>query len=141
MADSPLAELVRRVKTIAVVGMKDDSDPDAPAYAIPEYLQELGYEITPVNPTIDSSLGKRSLTSLAELETAPDLINVFRRPSALPALADEILALPPDRRPGAVWFQTGIAHAPTAERLRAAGIEVVEDRCLGVYASRYKQRP
>lgn len=140
MSESPLADLVRRVKTIAVVGMKDGSDPEAPAFSVPEYLQELGYDITPVNPNIGSSLGIASVPSFAALESVPDLVSVFRRVDALPALADEILALAPDRRPKAVWFQTGIAHAPTAARLRAAGIEVVEDRCLGVYASRYRKR-
>lgn len=136
MNDAEIPELLRRARSIAVIGMKDESTPHEPAFGIPRKLQSLGYEVTPVNPNIGSSLGVASVPDLASLQDVPDIVNVFRRPEALPGIADEILALPHDRRPGVVWFQTGIAHAPTAARLRAAGILVVEDACLGVHASR-----
>jgi len=135
MTDIP--NLLRSSRTIAVVGMKDESQRSAPAFGIPSILQELGYDVTPVNPNIASSLGKASLPNLAALTAAPDIINVFRRIDAIPALTDEILALPATLRPKAVWFQSGIAHEASAERLRAAGMEVIQDSCLGVLASRY----
>ena len=135
MDDASITDLLRHARTIAVVGMKDDRDPHAAAFAVPRKLRSLGYDVTPVNPTIGASLGKASLPDLASLEEAPDIISVFRRTEVLPALADEILALAPDRRPKAVWFQTGIRHDPTAERLRAAGMQVVQDECIGVSAS------
>ena len=70
-----------------------------------------------------------------------DLVDVFRRSEAIPALAEQILALPEGRRPRVVWLQSGIRHDEAAARLAAAGIDVVQDRCLGVYASRYRPRP
>lgn len=139
-SEEELARLVARVDTIAVVGMKDESDPMAPAFGVPAHLAQLGYDVWPVNPMIESSLGRRSVPDVASLPVVPDMINVFRRREALPGLADEILALPPERRPGAVWFQTGISDDATAARLREAGMVVVQDRCLGVYASRYRSR-
>ncbi len=128
--------MLRAARIIAVVGMKDEHDPHAAAHAIPRRLQQLGYDVHPVNPTIGSALGRQSVPDLASLDVVPDIVNVFRRVDALPAVADDVLALPPDRRPGVVWFQTGLAHADAARRLRAAGIKVVEDRCIGVYAGR-----
>lgn len=136
MDESEIPNLLRRARTIAVIGMKDESEPDAPAFGVPRKLQSLGYEVIPVNPNIGSSLGRASVPDLASLQDVPDIVNVFRRTDALPGIADEILALPADRRPAAVWFQTGIAHAPTSARLRAAGMLVVEDACIGVHASR-----
>lgn len=135
--EDQIPNLLRRARIIAVLGMKDESDPYSSAYTIPRHLQALGYEIVPVNPMIGSSLGRASVPNLASLPDVPDIVNVFRRIDALPEIADEILALDPAKRPQAVWFQSGIAHAPTAERLRAAGILVIEDRCLGVDAARY----
>jgi predicted CoA-binding protein len=58
----------------------------------------------------------------------------------VPSHADEILALPESRRPGTVWMQSGIRHDEAAARLASAGIRVVMDRCLGVYAARYRAR-
>ena len=75
-------------------------------------------------------LGERALASLAALEGGVDLVNVFRAPQHVPAHVDEILALSP--RPLAVWLQLGIAHDAAAARLEAAGIGVVQDRCLMV---------
>lgn len=136
MNESGLAAMLRAARIIAVVGMKDEHDPHAAAHAIPRRLQQLGYDVHPVNPTIESALGRQSVPDLSALDVVPDIVNVFRRVDALPAVADDVLGMAPDRRPGLVWFQTGLAHADAAGRLRDAGIMVVEDRCIGVYAGR-----
>ncbi len=136
MNESEISELLRAARVIAVVGMKGEGDPDAAAHFVPRRLQELGYEVHPVNPTIKSALGRASVAEVADLTVVPDIVNVFRRVDALPGVADAVLALPPDRRPGVVWFQSGLVHAEAAGRLRDAGIKVVEDRCIGVYAGR-----
>jgi predicted CoA-binding protein len=125
------------MRTIAVVGMKGEDQLDAAAYSIPAMLQARGFRVVPVNPTIASSLGEKAYPRLAEVPEPFDLVDVFRRAEAIPALVDEILALPADRRPRVVWLQTGIRHDAATERLLAAGVDVVQSRCLGVYASRY----
>lgn len=137
-SEEELAEIVRSMRTVAVVGMKDGADPDAPAYTIPSKLHDLGIRILPVNPKHETLLGGRVYGSVADLPERPDVLDVFRRPSAVGPLADEVLALPPERRPPVFWMQTGIRNDAAAERLTAAGIRVVMDRCLGVYAGRYR---
>lgn len=133
-----LEAVIRSMKTVAVVGAKSDRDPDAPAYSIPRMLQAQGRTVTPINPTISETLGVKSLAGVGELAHAVDVLDVFRRADALPALADELLAMPVERRPRVVWLQTGIRHDAVAARLTEAGMDVVQDRCLGVYANRYR---
>jgi predicted CoA-binding protein len=135
--DEDLAEIVRTMKTVAVVGMKGEERPDETAYRIPAMLRERGYRVLAVNPTLKEVWGEPAYPDVASLPQAVDVLDVFRRPEAIPALTEQILALPAARRPQTVWLQSGIAHDASAERLTAAGIDVVEDRCLGVYASRY----
>lgn len=137
-SEAELADVVRTMRTVAVVGAKSGADPDAPAYSIPRLMQQRGLDVTPINPTIAETLDVRSLASVGELPAAVDVLDVFRRIEALPALADELLAMPADRRPRVVWLQSGIRHDDVAERLRAAGMDVVQDRCLGVYVQRYR---
>ena len=80
------------------------------------------------------SFPPRMLAASAELQ---ELVRTAPVLDALPALADELLAMPVDRRPRVVWLQTGVRHDEVAERLTAAGMDVVQDRCLGVYVNRY----
>jgi hypothetical protein len=139
--EQDLAAIVRTMRTVAVVGMKDESRADEPAHGIPRMLHERGVRVIPVNPTIRASLGEPSRPNLAAVEERVDVLDVFRRSEAVPALADEVLALPPDRRPAVVWMQTGIRHDDAAARLVAAGIDVVMDACLGVVAARHRPTP
>jgi predicted CoA-binding protein len=138
-SETELAEIVRTMRSVAVVGMKDESRAQEAAFAMPRMLKERGCEVIPVNPKIASALGVPSLRSVAELAQQVDVVDVFRRPDAIPALADEILSMPADRRPGVVWLQSGIRHDGAAERLAAEGVKVVQGRCLGVYAARYRR--
>jgi predicted CoA-binding protein len=135
-----LAAIVRAARVVAVVGMKDETRAGEPAIEIPRMLLGRGIEVIPVNPTIASSLGRRAWPRLADVppEAAFDLVDVFRRPEYVPALAEEILALPEGRRPAVVWLQTGIRHDGAARALEAAGIRVVQDECLGVLAAQYR---
>ncbi len=139
-SDAELAAVVRAARTVAVVGMKDESQRSEPAYAIPLICHNLGMKILPVNPTITSALGVPAVATLADLQEPFDVVNVFRRPDRIPALADEILALPPEKRPEVVWLQSGIRHDAAALRLAEAGMRVVQDACLGVRARRYLRK-
>ena len=135
-----LERIVRAARVVAVLGMKDESRAGEPAWGIPAMLVERGLEVIPVNPTIASSLGRPAYPSLADVPVRFDLVDVFRRPERIPGIADEILALPLDRRPKVVWLQSGIRHDAAAARLEAAGITVVQDECLGVLAARWLPR-
>jgi predicted CoA-binding protein len=134
--DAGIAAIARACRVVAVVGMKDESRSWEPAYAIPQMMVDRGIEVIPVNPTIAQSMGRRAYARLADVPDAYDLIDVFRRPDRIPALADEILALP--RLPEVVWLQTGIRHDAAARRLSDAGIKVVQDACLGVIVARVR---
>lgn len=134
------AELARRMQRVAVVGIKDGvADPDAPAFTVPQVLAESGIELIGVNPRVPHALGQPTLPSVADLPPGIDVLDVFRRIEAIPGLADELLALPPERRPAHVWLQSGIRHDAAAARLTDAGIHVVQDACLGVYVRRYRR--
>jgi len=138
--EAGLEAIVRAARVVAVLGMKDESRSPEPAVRIPVMLVERGIEVIPVNPTIASSLGRRSWPRLADVPVPFDLVDVFRRSDRIPAIAEEILALSPERRPRVVWLQTGIRHDAAAARLEAAGITVVQDECLGVLAARWLPR-
>jgi len=137
--EDALAGIVRAMRRVGVVGIKDESRPDEPAYSIPAMLRDLGCTVIGINPTIPMALGSPTLRSVDELAEAVDVLDVFRRIDVIPALADEILAMPAERRPRVVWLQSGIRHDGAADRLAAAGICVVQDHCLGVYARRYRR--
>ena len=137
--DAGIAGIVRSMRTVAVIGIKDESDPDAAAYRIPKALQGRGIRVIPVNPKLREALGQPAFASIAEVPGRVDVVDVFRRPDAIGEVADAILALPEDRRPGIVWLQAGIRNDAAAARLAAAGIGVVQDRCLMVETARFRQ--
>jgi predicted CoA-binding protein len=137
--EAQLAAIVREARTVAVFGMVDESRSDRPAYRIPEMMQDVGIRVIPVNPTITSSLGEVAHPDLASVPMAFDVVDVFQRSEKIGPIADAILALPAERRPRVVWLQTGIRNDEAAARLAGAGIRVVQDRCMGVYAARYRK--
>jgi hypothetical protein len=139
LTEPEIETIVCEARVIAVVGMQDEAHGDKAAFQIPAMLKKRGYRIIPINPMIQSSLGESSLKSVSELPEALDILDVFRRIDAIPALTEEILALPIEKRPKTVWFQSGITHPVSEAKLEAAGFQVVSDRCLGVYASRVRR--
>ncbi len=126
--DAALRDLLERTRIIAVLGIKDGEADDA--YRVPCYMRIAGHRILPVNPKLTSVLGERSVARIGEIEVHYDLLDIFRASQHLPAHTDEILALA--NPPSAVWFQLGIRDDTSAARLVAAGIDVVQDRCLMV---------
>ena len=127
-SDDKLKALLTAATTVAVVGIKDRESEDA--FRIPQYLQRAGYRIVPVNPKLDSVLGERCAASLAQVDRPVDIVNLFRASEHVPGHVDEILRMNP--LPKLVWMQLGIHDGPSAQRLRDAGIEVVQDRCIMV---------
>jgi predicted CoA-binding protein len=127
-ASETIARLLRSTKTIAVVGIKDHPSEDA--FRVPEYMQQAGYRILPVNPKHTFVLNEPCRANLCEVDQDVDIVNLFRASEHIAAHVDEILALDP--APKAVWMQLGIHHGPSAQRLREAGIDVIQDRCIMV---------
>ena len=123
-ATDEIGELLKRTKTIAVVGLSDS--PLRPSYGVSAYMQSHGYKIIPVNPSIKGSLGEKAVASLAEIEEKIDMVDVFRRPEYVPELVDEAIRL----KVPAIWLQEDVIHEEAAEKARKAGIVVVMDKCI-----------
>lgn len=113
-------------RTIAVIGLSES--PVKPSNYVSTYMQQYGYRILPVNPSVETVLGERSYGSLAELPVKPDIVNVFRLPNFIPAIVDEMLQLGLKN----LWVQQGIINLEAAARAEAGGIHVVMDRCIMV---------
>lgn len=119
-------KLLREAKTIAVVGLSDKSS--RPSYNVAAYLQSKGYKIVPIHPRLKEVLGEKAYHSLSEAAKAEkiDIVDVFRRPDAVPAIVDEVLALGLP----ALWLQETVVHAAAAEKAQEAGVLVVMDKCI-----------
>ncbi|MGQ9686208.1 MAG: CoA-binding protein [Thiobacillaceae bacterium] len=119
-----IRELLKRVRTIAVVGLSPR--PDRPSHAVARAMQGFGYRIVPVRPAVAEVLGERAYARLADIPFPVDLVDVFRAAEHVPALVEETIAIGAP----AIWLQDGIVHEAAAERARAAGLKVVMDRCI-----------
>lgn len=127
--DESISQLLRETKSIVVLGIKPENREDQPAYYVPNYMQQNGYEIVPLPvyyPEISEILGKPVYRKMSDIPGPIDMVNVFRMPDDIPQHIDEILAA----KPRSVWFQLGIRHDEAAQRFAEAGIKVVQDRCL-----------
>lgn len=127
-----IMDLLRNAKTIAVVGLSDN--PDRSSYGVARYLRDAGYTIIPVNPGIKEWEGIRAVGSLRDIAEPVDIVNVFRRPEYVPEVVEDAIAI----HAGAVWMQQGIRHEEAAARAEAAGLTVVQDRCIALEHSKYK---
>jgi len=125
--DDRLREILTGSPTVAVLGIH--RQPEKAAFYVPEYLFDEGYRIVGVNPEFagETLFGEKVRTTLSEISEPIDIVDVFRRPDAIPTHVDDILAMTP--RPKVVWFQLGIKHDEAAKRLEEAGILVVQNRC------------
>jgi uncharacterized protein len=120
----PIADLLKRSKTIAVVGLS--CNPMRASHGVSAYMQSHGYRIIPVNPNIDECLGERAYASLLDVPEKIDIVNIFRRPEFVEEVVDQAIQL----KVPAIWMQEGVIHQRAAEKARAAGIFVVMDRCI-----------
>jgi uncharacterized protein len=134
--EEAIRSLVKRIRRVAVLGIKTEAQSDQAAFYVPEYLASVGLEVIPVPvyfPEVKEILGRPVYRRLVDVPGELDLVDVFRRPKDLPAHLEDILA----KAPKAVWFQAGIRDDAVADKLAAAGIDVVQDRCLMVDHRRY----
>ncbi len=119
-----IAELLKTAKTIAVVGLTNN--PMRPSYGVTQYMRSQGYRIIPVNPNIREWLGEKAYASLLDVPEKIDVVNVFRRPEAVPAVVEQAIQI----KAPALWLQEGVVHHQAAERARQAGMFVVMDKCI-----------
>jgi predicted CoA-binding protein len=120
----PIAELLRRAKTIAVVGLSDD--PLRPSHGVAAYMQSQGYRVIPVNPQITSCLGEKAYASLLDVPEKIDIVDIFRRPEFVEEIVDQAIQL----KVPAIWMQEDVIHENAAEKARRAGMFVVMDSCI-----------
>jgi len=131
--DDPQAigELLARTRRIAVLGIKTEAQADQPAFYVPKFVAESGFDVVPVPvyyPNVTTILGRPVFRRVADVPGPIDMVNVFRRSQDLAPHLDDLLAA----KPASVWLQQGIQDDTFAEQLAQQGILVVQDRCLMV---------
>ena len=127
-ADADIKALLEEVRTIALVGASDR--PDRPSYGVMATLQAHGYRVIPVNPQITGEHvhGEFVFRDLSQLGDPIDMVDIFRRSSAVGEVVDEAIAIGAK----AVWMQLGVIDQAAAARAEAAGLKVVMDRCPAI---------
>jgi len=117
-------EILDQYKKIAVVGLSNS--PWRASFGVSRFMQTVGYDITPVNPNETEVLGRKAYATLDEVPAPIEIVNIFRRSEFVPDIVESAI------RCGAkvIWMQEGVIHEGAAQRARAAGLEVVMDRCI-----------
>ncbi|MBU8878551.1 CoA-binding protein [Bacillus sp. FJAT-29790] len=118
--------MLKKAKRIAVVGLS--GNPERTSYMVSKAMQDAGYEIIPVNPTVDEVLGVKAVSSLKEIEGHVDIVNVFRRSEHLLKVAKEFAEIDAD----IFWAQQGLANEEAYNFLKEKGYTVIMDRCIKV---------
>jgi len=124
--DAELREILG-FETIAVVGCS--STPGKDAHDVPAYLRQQGYEVVPINPYAEEIFGRTASDSLADVEEAVDVVNVFRPSEEVSGIVDDAVDRDDVR---VIWMQLGISDPAAARRAEAAGKTVIQDRCMRI---------
>ena len=135
--DKHSASEIQRVlqfKNIAVVGMSKNVE--KPAHFVPKYLIDHGYNVIPVNPTVNEILGRKSYPAVSEIPEDVDVVDVFRRSEDVPSVMDDVI-----RKKGikVVWMQSGIYNEEAEKKAKENGIDVIFNRCMMVEHRQYLQ--
>ncbi len=128
-----IKSIIENTKNIAVVG--HSANPQKSSYEIAEYLRLVGFNIYPVNPSVETINGRKSYSNLKEIPEKIDVVQVFRRSEFLPEIVKEAIEV----NAGAVWGQFGVESAEAEKIAKEAGIPIVMDRCLKVEYNRNKK--
>jgi uncharacterized protein len=119
-----ITEILETYKSLVVVGLS--SKPMRPSFGVASYMQTHGYRTIPVNPNEQSVLGEKASAALEEVPEPVEVIVIFRRPEFVPEIVETAIRM----KAKVVWMQEGIIHEEAAQRARAAGLKVVQDRCI-----------
>ncbi len=135
--DEDIAELLASARTIAMVGASDR--PDRPSHQVMKFLQDQGYRVIPVNPTITGEHvhGEYVWRELAQIGEPIDIVDIFRRSSEVGPIVDQAIAIGAK----AVWMQLGVIDQEAAARAEAAGLTVVMDHCPKIEITRLGLAP
>jgi len=125
-----LRQILLRARTIAVVGLS--AQWHRPSYFAAKYMQEHGYRIVPVNPNYDEILGEKSYPSIEAIPERVDVVDCFRKPGEMPALAREAVA----KGAHVLWMQLGIHNEEAARLATEAGLDVVQNHCMKIEHAR-----
>jgi len=130
--DEDIVRILTGTRTIAMVGAS--TDPSRHSHRVMEYMLSNGYRVIPVNPAAAGQLlhGETVVAGLADIDVPFELVDVFRRQDAIPGVVDELLPLVESRGVRTLWLQLDLYDEESAARARAAGLEVVMDRCLKI---------
>ena len=129
-----IQRVLHNARTIAIVGLSNN--PLRASYFVGYYMKRHGYRVIPVNPRESEILGETSYPSLREVPSPVDVVNVFRAPSALPAIAEDAVAI----KASTLWCQFGVINEEAARIATDGGLTVIMDRCLKVEHARYVGR-
>ncbi len=122
---SPEAEAaLQGVRTIAVVGLSPK--PERPSHEIAKFLLERGYQVIAIRPGVDEILGLKTYPSLAAYGKPVDVVDIFRRPEAVPGIVDEAIQLGCK----VIWMQEGVSQAEAAAQAEATGLKVIQNKCI-----------
>ncbi|WP_100372819.1 CoA-binding protein [Bacillus sp. FJAT-45037] len=131
-SNEEIKELLHTSKRIAVVGLS--ANPERTSYMVSEAMQNAGYTIIPVNPTVDEVLGEKAVARLQDIESEVDIVNVFRRSEHLPEVAKDTVQI------GAksFWAQLGVENEEAHDYLQEQGVQTIMNRCIKVEHAKFK---
>jgi predicted CoA-binding protein len=132
--DKTIRDILLAARTIAIVGLS--SNVLRPSHFVGFYLQRHGYRIVPVNPRENEILDEQSYATLSAIPFPVDVVDVFRVPEAVPAIAEETVKIGAK----ALWLQFGVIHFEAAAEARRQGVQVIMDRCMKVEHARHMGR-
>jgi uncharacterized protein len=133
MSKNRIEEILTKYKTVAIVGLS--RDPSKDSHSVAEYLQTQGYKIIPINPTTNEILGEKSYKTLldvpSQIQKTIEVVDIFRPSEDVPIIVEQAIELKEKNdKPYVIWMQLGIINEQAAAASRAAGLEVVMNRCM-----------
>lgn len=133
MSQDEIKQILTTYKVVAIVGMSDTIGKHS--YSVGAYLKRHGYQIIPVNPTIDKVLGCKSYRNLLDIperiQKTIEVVSIFRKPEDVPPIVEQALKIKARfGRLRVVWMQMGIVNEEAAQTALKAGLAVVMDKCI-----------
>lgn len=119
-----IQKICNECKTIAVVGVSNN--PARPSYEVAKYLQDQGFKIIPVNPTLTELFGEKAYPDVASIPGPVDVVDIFRNPDAVPAIVEQAIA----KKAKVVWMQPGAENPQAYEHAAQAGLQVIMGVCM-----------